>query len=71
MICARDRFGIKPLFYAWDKKNFYAASEIKVLLALGIKAEWDKHNASMVFQEVPSLSGSCFKNIPKSNPGIF
>ena len=39
MICARDRFGIKPLFYVWDKGNFYAASEIKALLALGIRAE--------------------------------
>lgn len=71
MICARDRFGIKPLFYVWDKGNFYAASEIKALLALGIKAEWDKHNASMIFQGVPSLSGSCFKNIAQVKPGHF
>lgn len=71
MICGRDRFGIKPLFYAMDKGNFYAASEIKALLALGIKAEWDEHNASMIFQGVPSLASSCFKNIAQVKPGHF
>jgi len=28
---ARDRFGIKPLFYSKSKNNFYFASEIKAL----------------------------------------
>ena len=34
---ARDRFGVKPLYYAFDSdKNFYFASEIKALHAAGI-----------------------------------
>ena len=33
LFCARDRFGIKPFHYYFDRKNFVFASEIKALLA--------------------------------------
>jgi asparagine synthase (glutamine-hydrolysing) len=37
LVGARDRFGEKPLFYAWGpKKEFLFASEIKALLASGL-----------------------------------
>jgi len=41
MIGIRDRFGIKPLFYAVHEGNVVFASEIKSLLALGVPARWD------------------------------
>jgi asparagine synthase (glutamine-hydrolysing) len=42
LIAARDRFGIKPLFYAVQDGNVYVASEAKALFALGVKARWDQ-----------------------------
>jgi asparagine synthase (glutamine-hydrolysing) len=41
MIAIRDRFGIKPLYYAMVKGEVFFASEIKTLLALGVEARWD------------------------------
>jgi asparagine synthase (glutamine-hydrolysing) len=41
LFAARDRFGIKPLFYAWYNDTLYIASEVKALFAAGIPARWD------------------------------
>jgi len=38
LFCTRDRFGIKPFYYYLDEERFVFASEIKALLAGGIKA---------------------------------
>ena len=35
LFIARDRFGIKPLFYHWDDHTLVAASEMKALFASG------------------------------------
>ena len=44
-IIARDKFGIKPLYYAADNKTFRFASEKKAILASG--CDWEK------IQELP------------------
>ncbi|MGQ0528108.1 MAG: asparagine synthetase B family protein [Alphaproteobacteria bacterium] len=44
LFCARDRLGIKPFHYSIQNGTFYFASEIKGLLAAGIKAEPDWHS---------------------------
>ena len=40
----RDRFGIKPLFYAWHRDTLYLASEVKALFAAGVPARWDEES---------------------------
>jgi asparagine synthetase B (glutamine-hydrolysing) len=41
LFAARDRFGIKPLYYAVQDGTLYLASEIKALFAAGVPARWD------------------------------
>jgi asparagine synthase (glutamine-hydrolysing) len=46
MMAIRDRFGIKPLYYAVVDGDVFFASEIKALLALGVRAAWDLEGAT-------------------------
>ena len=41
LFAARDRFGIKPLFYTFYNDTLYLASEVKALFAAGVPARWD------------------------------
>jgi asparagine synthase (glutamine-hydrolysing) len=41
VFAARDRFGIKPLFWAEHEGTLYFASEVKALFAAGVPARWD------------------------------
>jgi len=42
LFAARDRFGIKPLFYAFHEGTLYLASEVKALFAAGVPARWNR-----------------------------
>ena len=46
MFAIRDRFGVKPLYYAVVNGEVFFASEIKALLALGVPAKWDLEGAT-------------------------
>jgi asparagine synthase (glutamine-hydrolysing) len=46
MFAARDRFGIKPLYYAVHRETLYFASEVKALFAAGVPARWDAESVS-------------------------
>lgn len=60
----RDRVGVKPLYYFSDSDNFVYASEIKSILAAGIKAELNKEQLQtyFTFKYVPE-NNTLFKNI--------
>ena len=71
MLAIRDRFGIKPLFYAVHEGNVFFASEVKALLALGVPARWDRE---AVFQECFHFrphSRSLFDGIYTVPPGHY
>jgi asparagine synthase (glutamine-hydrolysing) len=42
LFAARDRFGIKPLYYTIHDGTFHLASEIKALRELGVPIRWDR-----------------------------
>jgi asparagine synthase (glutamine-hydrolysing) len=46
IFAARDRFGIKPLFYSFHGETLYLASEVKALFAAGVPARWDAESVS-------------------------
>lgn len=72
VMCAiRDRFGIKPLFYAVHEGDVFFASEVKALLALGVPARW---NREAVYQEAFHFrphSRTLFDGIHTVPPGHY
>src|SRR5215469_8834232 len=71
MLAIRDRFGIKPLFYAVHDGDVLFASEVKALLALGVPSRWDRE---ALFQEAFHFrphSRSLFVGIHAVPPGHY
>jgi len=72
LFCARDRFGIKPLYYATVGDTFYFASEAKTLLPFVPHIETDLQGLKdyLVFQFC--LAGkTLFKGISELMPGYW
>ncbi len=71
LVAFRDRFGIKPLFYAVHNGEVLFASEIKALLAMGVPARWDYNAAYQdVFLSRPH-EHSLFAGIRSVPPGHY
>lgn len=72
LFMARDRMGIKPLYYYVDEDRLLFASEMKSLLAYGIKKDLDPASLCHYFQlnYIPAPH-SIFKNVKKVLPGHY
>lgn len=71
VFAARDRFGIKPLFYTRKGGTIYFASEIKALLELGIEACWDLEAYHQRISQVPLADRTMFKGVYQIPPGYY
>ena len=70
LFAARDRFGIKPLYYAVHQDALYIASEIKAIFAAGVPARW---NQEAIYQCgdvcASSPSATMFAGVHQVPPG--
>jgi len=70
LFLARDRIGVKPLYYYWDGQKLIFSSEIKAILEHNIKREIDlealNHYFRLMYVPAPL---TMFKNIYKLSQG--
>ena len=71
LFAARDRFGLKPLFYSEHRGAIYLASEAKALFAAGVPAAWDLHAAYQALHACPDERRSLFAGVAQLPPGHF
>jgi asparagine synthase (glutamine-hydrolysing) len=71
LFAARDRFGIKPLYYGVHNDTLYLASEIKALFAAGVPARWD-HAYFYQHATGPAMSDrTLFEGVHQVPPGHY
>ncbi len=72
LFLARDRFGIKPLYYYKDDERFVFGSELKALMEFDIPKVIDKTALQLYFHlnYIPSPY-SIFENVKKLESGTF
>jgi asparagine synthase (glutamine-hydrolysing) len=72
MFLFRDRMGVKPLYYHYEKNTLYFASELKCLTTFPIGKEIDIQAAALYFRFgfVPG-DLSIYRNASKLHPGCY
>jgi len=72
LFLARDRVGVKPLYYCLNESNFLFASEIKAILEFGIEKELDQ-KALIDYLTLSYVLGdkTFFKNVRQLPAGHF
>ena len=71
LLAARDRFGIKPLYYAVHDCTLYLASEIKALFVAGVPARWDHENFYQSATGPPMPDRTLFDGVYQVPPGHY
>jgi asparagine synthase (glutamine-hydrolysing) len=72
LFAARDRFGIKPLYYAQAGGVLYLASEAKALFAAGIPARWDRLAFFRAMHHIaPTPDSSLFEGVRQVPAGHY
>ena len=74
LFLARDRIGVKPLFFAFHREGFLFSSEIKTILAYpGMKASLDETGAAELLLMGPGRTPGCgvFHGISELEPGFY
>lgn len=69
LFAARDRFGLKPLFYTVVDGTLLLASEAKALFAAGVAAAWDHEGVHAVLHACPDPTRSLFAGVRQVPPG--
>jgi asparagine synthase (glutamine-hydrolysing) len=69
LFAARDRFGIKPLYYAVHDDTLYLASEIKALFVAGVPARWDQECFYQAVTGPPMSDRTLFADVHQVPPG--
>lgn len=72
LFLARDRFGVKPLYYLMDEDKFLFGSEMKAILAYGINKDIDYESLYTYLQlnYIPAPD-TIFTHVKKLLPGHF
>ncbi|MBH8578307.1 asparagine synthase (glutamine-hydrolyzing) [Nostocaceae cyanobacterium CENA369] len=71
LFAARDRFGIKPLYYTIYNDTLYLASEVKALFAAGVPAAWDGESLWQDTWGILSPDRTLYANVNQVPPGYF
>ncbi len=71
VFAARDRFGIKPLFYTIYKDAIYFASEAKAFGPLGVPLKWDEDSFYQGIHLLPLPDSTIFKDVKQIPPAHY
>ena len=71
LFAARDRFGIKPLYYTVQDGTFYLASEVKAFREFGIPFRWDHETLYDVHFVCHPPDRTLFAGIYQLPPGSY